>query len=281
MGGIVTPMPSFIHASLLTKWPDCPRRGVARGFRKLVENAGHKLAEPRRNIAAMIGTTVHAGIEETLKRGIDASRGTAYAVAEETLSAAIRDGVEWDDKCATRQQAERQAFQLLTQARMEVLPRVNVPSPEHVERTLNATLCDGWLMTGTADAITSAGIVDFKTTQLPVPPWSEPQLGLYSLMAKANRAIDTVTKLTQVTFRRVSGNTKLKDPVITRYSVLQAEQIAYTTAQNVVTAVDAFRTTGNPSVFPVNPNSMLCSARWCVAHGTTFCPHGRGLEEGS
>src|SRR6516165_9900339 len=51
--------PTVIRASALTGWPDCPRRGAARLFRKEIEAAGYRLRSPPRGVGAAVGTAVH------------------------------------------------------------------------------------------------------------------------------------------------------------------------------------------------------------------------------
>jgi len=145
-----------------------------------------------------------------------------------------------------------------------------------IELPLRATVEDGWELTGTLDAITDSGhIDDLKTGALPRPYQS--QLGAYVLLAQSN---DRPAVSCSTTFIRRVRVTKPQPPaVVEPIDVTMAVKAAWYTIRQVRETMERFSKTGDPWDVPYNNMSLMCSRRYCVAHGTTFCAMGRPSRE--
>jgi hypothetical protein len=101
----------------------------------------------------------------------------------------------------------------------------------------------------------------------------EAQLGMYRLMLRSAGRDSKGLFVDWV--KRGSLKTKQQDLVIYEYNPVVAENAAWHLGDHVMRMIEKFKETGDPWSFPANNNSMLCSKKWCHAHGTSFCDMGR------
>lgn len=281
----MTDSPTIIRCSALSGWPDCPRRGAARLFRREIEAAGYKLRHTMRGIGAAIGTAVHRGAEVALTEKAASGRlppeSVATDAATETIHEQIREGVTYDGTSGAthnRMQAEFQVLVMTLTYHQIIAPQINAVQ---IEERLEAEIGPGLILSGQPDIIAREPnkIRDLKTGLRQSS--HAPQIGGYSLLARSNNlpieqgVIDFI--------RRVPLSKPQPDPVTTEVRIGQAETAAAAIVGNITNSLDTFRhgdaqrniMPGDPWAFIANPSSMLCSAKWCPAHGTEFCREGR------
>jgi hypothetical protein len=153
----------------------------------------------------------------------------------------------------------------ITQAYMPVAQAIDAKA---VELELAATIAPGWKLTGHIDLYTHAQEVDDLKTGAVRRPY-QAQLGGYSLLAKSN---GMPVKGVGITFVPRGKKTKPQPPAERQpYNIAVAEKAAYATINQIRADVEKFQQTGDPYSFPANPMSLMCSAKYCPAHGTKFC----------
>ena len=273
----------MIRASSLNGWADCPRRSAARIFRKEIEAAGYKLRETPRSIAASVGTSVHRGVAVELGEKATAGKLPPVSVptdaAVDELAEQLAQGmVAFDGERGVTQtaaQAERQVVNMVGAYHRTIAPQVQ---PIRIERRLEAEIEPGFVLSGQSDLVAREpqSVRDLKTGTRS-PPSVAPQLGAYSLLNQSHHlSIDSAS----VDFvQRVRVSKAQPDPVSTKVKLAHAETAATMILSHIIKAIETFRhgdaerriPPGDPWSFPANPSSVLCSAKWCPAHGTEFC----------
>lgn len=256
-----------IRCSMLPGYTDCARRSFAKQFRQLVTAAGFELRELSPSIGAAVGTAVHKAAEIMLL-AIRDGRTPSVTEGVEAAMQAFRDetqnGAEYDDTTPNRRAAEAQ---ILSLARAYV-PMLSNSRPAAVEMSLRASLGGGWELTGHIDLYTEDGIVDdLKTGALPRP--YQAQLGGYSLLMRSSGY--AVSALSTTWIPRVSTRKPQPPATRTEFPIGVCERTAYATINAIRRDAEAFEETGDPYVIPANPMSLMCSPKYCPAHGTPFC----------
>lgn len=279
----------FIRASSLSGYPDCPRRAASKLFRPAILAAGFVLRDLASSIGASVGTAVHAGAAMALKHkalhGDLGSESDANDRVVETLREEAAPGVQYDRETPELNTAEQQALRMTRVYRQSVAPSIE---PILVEERLEAELRPGLVLTGQSDVIARepGKVRDLKTGKKMGK--HAPQIGSYSLLARSagieinEASIDFV--------QRVSMKKPQPDAVSAAVRVAEAE----TAAVNILRTIDADFLTfrkgderlgllpGDPWAFLANPNSMLCSAKWCPAHSggpNGFCREHADIQE--
>lgn len=274
-------MSTVIRASSLPGYSDCSRRWAARTLHAELKEAGYDVGEHKMtSIGASVGTGVHGGaamllIEKMNNGNVSDSVITQagdFAISE--LSEKSKEGVLWDKATENMNDAQKQTLRMLTAYRLGVMPNIN---PVAVERRLEADLGDGFMLSGQSDLQTlqPGDIRDTKTGTIARMHFA--QIGSYSLLARTRHKELPVTELHVDFIPRVSMKKPQPAPIVEEYDQSVAEHAAQATIDHIKTAVAEFRrrvTSGDAppeNAFLANPSSMLCSAKWCPAHGTNFC----------
>jgi len=275
--------PVVIRCSALTWWPDCPRRGAARLFWREIAAAGFKLRSTPRGVAAAIGTAVHKAAEVILREkaasGALPPSTVAADCAAETYDEQVRDGVLFDQTTANRTEGEVQAVGMIRAYHRVIAPQIE---PLAVEARLEAEIAPDMVLSGRADVVAREPnrLRDLKTTTRPGGSHA-PQLGGYSLLNRSHgldiedAAIDSI--------HRVRVGRPQPEPVSRPVPVAAAETAASNIIRMIARDLDVFRhgdperriAPGDPWAFAANPNSMLCSEKYCAAFGTEFCHEGK------
>lgn len=252
---------------MLPGYADCARRAVAKQYPTIVRAAGFELRELAPSIGAAVGTAVHKAVEMMLlavRSSETPSVSDAVEAAMQAFRDEVKDGAEYDETTPNRRAAEQQIISL-ARAYVPMLSGVRVAA---VELDLRASLGGGWEITGHVDLYTEDGRVDdLKTGALPRP--YQAQLGGYSLLMRSNGYAVNAVGTTWIP--RVS--TRKPQPPATRsdYPLGVCERTAFATINAIRRDVEAFEETGDPYVIPANPMSLMCSPKYCPAHGTPFC----------
>jgi PD-(D/E)XK nuclease superfamily len=282
MTGLVT----VIRCSALTGYPDCNRRGAARLFWREVIAAGFRLRRTPRAVGAAVGSAVHRAaaisLDEKARSGVLPPASVATDAALDTLGDELATGeITYDGpRGAThnRNDAVRQAIGMARTYHRLVAPAVE---PIIVEERLEAEISPGLILSGVPDVVCREPhkVRDLKTGARPAGSHA-PQIGGYSLLARthgldiAEAGIDFI--------QRVNPDKPQPDPVSTAVAVAQAETAASNIIRHIAADLEMFRNgdparrilPGDPWSFQANPNSILCSPKYCPAFGTEFCREG-------
>lgn len=263
-----------IRSSALPIWNDCPRRSAARLIRADIEASGIRLAAESRSIGAIIGTATHAAaawtLGERMANGGMGSEGAATDIAIQSIRADVQQTetpVVWDDRTQNIKGAEQAVVRQVAQYRKDVAAKVE---PVLVEYQMQAD----WgpiRLTGKIDLVEAMaggdrGLRDIKGGR--TRP-NAAQYGSYSLLLKANG--QEVSRIIEDGIPRVHG-ARPQPPVISRQidralaEVMAKEALAVIHGQ-----LAAWKAKRLPTAFPANPNSALCSKKYCSAWGTAWC----------
>lgn len=276
--------PCIIRPSSLPSFADCERRTAAQLFKPLIVSAGYELRILENNIGAVVGRSVHSGAAFTLETKVETgelgSDDDAGAAAMEEYGENVADGVMWDTATPGRNDGERQILRMVRCYREHLAPGID---PISVEERLKCDLGDGFILSGQTDAVVrelSGGIRDLKTGV--VKRANGAQYGSYSLLVRAHGG--TVESLTEDYIQRIRMKVAQPDPVSESFDVAACENAAVDTIADMKAGVEEFvrrmQTGDRPpeGAFRANPQSMLCSARYCSAHGTKFCRLHKGVK---
>jgi len=276
-----------IRASALSSYSDCPRRAAAKLFKAEILAAGYDLRETARNIGATIGTAVHAAaamtLREKMERGSPAPLSAATDCAVEEYRTIAEEGMMFDRETPTGNAAEMQIVRMVDTFQRAVVPETE---PVIVEERMEADTGFGLVLTGQSDVLARepGRLLDLKTGKR--QSMHAPQIGAYSLLSKSHGL--PVNEAAVKFIQRVPVSKPQPEPVTTPYALAQAENAAVNVLRHIHGDLKVFRegdeTTGilpgDAWAFASNPSSMLCSAKWCPAHGTQFCTeHKKEIDE--
>ncbi|HEX7390610.1 MAG TPA: PD-(D/E)XK nuclease family protein [Acidiphilium sp.] len=247
-----------IHASALARWADCPRRAAIRSLDYVEQEAwGIRMTTPPQ-IGARVGTSVHSAIAVLLAGG---DTGDAVAAIGDFL--AERPDTELSRDLPSIDRAHAKAVECV--AAWLTLPRIR---PTVIETPITGYEVAGLTVVGTPDTIGTLDdvpvLADVKTSARG-GGWYAPQFGAY-LLGLPETPIQSVV----VDWLIYGG----KEPARATRTVLDPDGCRGAASAVLEQAGAAFArsvVSGKP-VGLANPNSTLCSAKWCPAHGTAWCP---------
>ncbi len=257
-----------IRVSTLPSYFDCPRRAIARTFRRLIEDEGYKLNPLITGVAPVLGTAIHAGtghiLENKKNTGVPANMADGEEVAILNFRDGIKEGVEWDATTPRQNDGEKQIRIINTAYYKQVQPKI---MPVALEIPMKANLGDGFILSGHADILTAIAVRDTKTGTR-VSDYQS-QIGGYSLLAKSNgqpKKYGYMDFLPRVPLNKPYPGAReivydLKIGELTAHNITMRMKLE---VQNFIQTKEAWR-------IPANPLSMLCSKKYCPAHGTEFC----------
>jgi hypothetical protein len=276
--------PTVIRCSALTGYPDCERRGAARLFWREIVAAGFKLRFTPRSIGAAIGTAVHKGaaidLAEKAKDGKLPPVNVPIDAAVDELREQLRGGEIMFDGAERgvtrdRDEAVRQSASMARAYHTGIAPAVE---PIRVEHRLEAEIAPGFILSGQSDLVCREpqSLRDLKTGAR-APSSAAPQIGGYSLLNRSHKMTIQTARIDFV--QRVRPNKTQPDPVSSEVEIARAETAAAMVLTHILKGIDTFRhgdperniLPGDPWAFLANPSSILCSAKYCPAHGTDFC----------
>jgi hypothetical protein len=281
--------PTIVRASSLSGYPDCPRRAAAKVFRADVEAAGYELRPLPGSVGAAVGTAVHAGaammLHEKAASGDLAPESAATdCAAEQVRETALAEGLNYDRETATLNEAVTQAVRMTRAYRRVIAPGVE---PVLVEERLEAQVSPSVVLSGQSDVIARepGRVRDLKTGK--IRGNHKPQLGAYALLARSNGIDVDVKEVAEDFVRRVATARPQPEPQTFLHDLAAAETAAVSILRHIEGDITAFRNgdlarhllPGDPWAFPANPNSKLCSEKWCPAWGTAFCREHMIKEE--
>lgn len=261
---------------MLPGYADCPRRAAAKQFRKLFEGIGYQFRQLPPSVGSAAGTATHTGCEMLLRAkfaGKTISLDDALEPAIAGFSEEIAPGAIWDDTTPNANTAQLQIQRMVAAYRngpLETIMPLNVNGEPAVELALEADAGDGWKLTGHIDVVDDFSVPhDTKTGSLPRPYYA--QMGSYSLLIRSNRIAPVVEGL-QIDYLQRVGKTKPQPPAeVKTYPVAPCERNAMAVIGKIKGDMAEFQIKQNPSAFPCNHMSMMCSDKYCPAWGTAFC----------
>lgn len=240
-------------------------------FQAELETYGYVLRNTEQSIGAAVGTATHRVVELALELKAEGSPYLDLVADEaaESIEKSIEKGVIWDDTTRKKDDAIKQAVRqgLLVLAHMPEMKSIVI------EGELKADMGDYFILSGHVDIRGSEDgeewdIWDVKTGV--IRRANQGQYGAYSILARSNG--HNVRSLGEIYAKRVGVNVPQPEPVIVQYPKEIAEAVAYHTSRRIKGDIITFRESGgDPWVWIPNPNSMMCSDKYCPAWGTNFC----------
>lgn len=261
-----------IRPSYTSMFPDCNRRQASRMFGREIAEAGFELRELPSSIGASVGTATHAAVAYALTDKMNGLPLPPNSAAEQCGIEALekrmqQDGVMWDATTPNLSTAQRQVSRQYKVYRRDIAEKI---FPISVERRIEVPTRRGNVLSGQVDVMTD-GLRDLKTGT--VRRANHSQYGSYSLLRRSEGA--AVPYIIEDFVQRVKIDDEQPAPIEVGYEPAMCEKIAARVVLDIETKYEAFVASGDPMEFSANPNSMLCAARWCPAHGTEFCKEGR------
>lgn len=279
-----------VRASYLSGWPDCPRRSAARMFWPIVRDMGFKLRRLSSSVGAAVGQGVHAAartmLDQKARTGVLSSVAESNDVAIQVLREKIREGVIYDRETQSLNEGEQQTLRMARAYRFYVAEKVK---PIIVEERFEARV--PWtrnplILSGQPDLVAEEpdAVDDLKGGKMRGN--HRPQIGSYSLIVRSNNRA-RIKQVRETWLPRTSLRHPQREPEVYIHDLVGSEQAAVA----VLRHVDACLTTflegdaqrhvlpGDPWAFPANPQSKLCSDKFCPAWGTEFCrEHDKGVR---
>jgi hypothetical protein len=277
-------MKTVVRASTLSEWPDCSRRVAAKVFANDIAAAGYTLRETISGVAAAIGTAVHRGAAVILGEKVALGRmppaGLGLDAARDQLRELANEGIIYDTMSQRLPDAEKATLRMVVTYRDDLAPWID---PIAVEQRLEAEAETDLILSGQSDVIAREpkAIRDLKTGKAMVPGNHRPQIGSYSLLARAHGIDIERARIDYI--RRVSATMDQPPPHTEVYDIDEIETAATHVLLSMARDIKSFREgdanrhiqPGDPWAFLANPNSRLCSPDYCRAFGTAFCREHR------
>jgi len=266
---------------MLPAYNDCPRRAIARQFRRDIEKEGYKLNDELPSIGASVGTATHKVIENYFKSKIEERNFVVFEAVENSIiemQENIKNGCLWDDTTPSVDTARLQVYNM-SKAYIEAVGKYIKPLA--VEVSLEAIIDDEWKITGHIDLVSEGfegiNLHDLKTGALVRSYHS--QVGGYSLLYRSVYSDAKISNLVIDFVKRVGKSKTQEIPVSTNYDVKLCERVAYSTIMRIIFDIANFEKTKDPFCLAENPMSMLCNKSYCIAYNTDFCPITKNLNK--
>jgi hypothetical protein len=248
---------------------------AAKVFNDEITAAGFKVEKRKPHIGGATGTAVHAAIAAMLT----VKRDTLQVVTDidkvlvkplEEFSEAMKEGAEFDATTKTIDQAMLHIKQQTRVFAAKVLPRIH---PKLIEYKVSAPITAGYELVGTLDSFDNANFVhDAKTG-------TRDKNHIYQIGGYILGLENEGERVQGAQVDWLKRTNKPADPVHETYPVRGAKEAAFAMSHRIVQDHKLFMETGNEWAFTANPNTVLCSKKYCPAHGTNFCALGRDKSE--
>ena len=247
---------------------DCALRTIAKTYPFLLREAGYEPRQLPSSVGAAVGSGVHRAGEYSLK--LKMQTGHDIGTDDDAVDAAIaefddriEEGVIWDDTTPTRDAAQKQIDVMSKLYRSRIVPKLD---PVMIEERIELEYAPGYIISGQPDVVTS-GLRDTKTGV--IRRANGVQYGNYCALLKSRRV--PVASITEDYIRRVPLSKTQPEPESHAYDVNTCILAAKATNDRIVNDINRFIRTGDLNTFIANPASMMCSDKYCPAHGTDIC----------
>lgn len=264
--------PQVVRASYLSTYADCPRRAAARIFRPTLVDAGYEFARRKPHIGAATGSATHAAIASSLtekvKTGQLGNETAADQAGLEALDAEIERGVSWDGTTPDLNTAQKQVLRQHHVYRQQIGAKIQ---PTAVEQRLEALHhATGFVVSGQSDVVVTTIDARLRDTKTGTQKWANgPQYGGYAMLLDAHGL--PVISIIEDYIRRAKISEAQPAVEEVSYSVERCKLLATSVLRHMRRDLDLFQATGSPLAFLANPNSVLCSDKFCPAWGTAWC----------
>lgn len=260
-----------IRASYLAYYPDCPRRSVARLVENTVKRAGYSLVQTLTGIGAAVGTATHIAaayqLREKIRTGEIGRLKDSQEIGVEAFKRETFDGVEYDGTTPNSNAAHRQITTLTRCYFHQIAPNSDATD---IEIRLEAEIRPGYILSGSMDELSPWTISDTKTgVKLAL---YEPQIGAYSLLVKSAPGRPNPRSLRFAHLARVPISKPYPGAKIYLANQELAERMAAAYVNRLIDDIESLKKTGATHGILCNPNSIMCSRKFCTAFGTNFCP---------
>ena len=274
--------PRVIRPSSLTTQIDCGRRWAAVHLAPLVMQAGYTLGERRPlHVGAAVGSGVHAAASYTLeaKRRTGELGNEAEAVdrAEAEFMERGQHGLVWDATTDQLPTAQQQLRRMTRSYRRHLAWQLQ---PMIIEQRFECDVGDGWVLSGQTDSLNGdpdRDVHDLKTGTHQRA--NGVQYACYHIILDAHGY--RPARIVEDFLRRVKLKTEQPPPESTAIPLAPAIADAWDAIDDIKRATAEFErrivSGGRPphAAFRANPQSQLCSPRFCPAFGTDFCKSHR------
>lgn len=264
-----------VHCSALPMYADCGRRQAAKMFRPLIQQQGYEFRTEPQGIGAAVGTAMHDAIGYTLQAKIDTGDLGNQTEAEQrglqSLEDRVRQGLSWDQTTPNLNTAQKQVVRQSRAYRLMTAPNIE---PVAVEYQIRAQRDSGLVVSGRLDLMVDNGLRDAKSGR--VRRVNAAQYGGYALLREA-KGLPT-GEIHEDYVARVSIRDPQPDPVDISLDIEVCKSAALAVLSRIEFDLAHFKATGRREAFMANTNSMLCSAKFCEAFGTDWCPESRMKE---
>lgn len=259
---------TYVRASTLSSYADCPLRSAAKLIPKEMRAAGYEFRSLPGNIGAAVGSGTHAGagymLTEKMNTGELGNANEADQRALSELQGRMADGVIWDATTANLNTAQQQTLRMVRTYRLNVAPKI---MPIAVEERMEAEFAEGFIATGQDDLLEGQLLHDTKTGT--VRRANGAQYGCYTLLRRAKG--QTIKGIVEDYVPRVSLKKEQPPPQQHTYPIAACEELAWAVLTRIKYDITRFRETQSIWAFLPNPGSQLCSDKYCPAHGTDVC----------
>lgn len=273
-----------LRASALDSWNECPRRAYARMFREDLNDRGVPVDNFRPNYNTLVGSCVHTLAAHSAKgrkeQVADWFASQRQGIEQEGTIIESTDTVDgWND-------AHEQATRILRKiSKHPAIKQMREGSEDLLVENQMRHEFPSLTLTGRADLFNkdSGTLLDVKCSAKNKAPRHDAQLGAYSLLLHYDKKWET--KRSAIVWMPVVKLSKPQpDPVEVEYSPAATMNHAVVTAgeaRRIIEQAHAKAEKHGREVqggdLPANPNSQMCSKKFCPAFGTSFCPaHPRG-----
>ncbi len=256
-----------IHASSLDS--DCELRQAITNAPQLFED--WQLNTLYFHVGAVVGTAVHAAVHHLAVLGDpDPDFSVAHSIALGAMDAEIAESpdhvIQYDPVTPDRKTAEAQLGSMV-QLYWRLVGRKHRWTHAEYKMRVPLERQRGFFLVGSLDGFTQdSWLPDTKTGKQDRP--HPMQLSAYSwLLSETTGMIPK--RLSHVFLKREVDGPR---PAIFDYNIEQVETLAWNRINATVDRLAEFINDGDPGIFRANPDSDLCSRRFCSAFDTELCP---------
>ena len=263
-----------IRCSSLPGFQNCMRREIASQYPEFLGESGFKFSGKKTTGAySLVGTGSHAAgqymLAEKIKKGVVSDkRSWEYGIAEFEKEFVKHEEVEFDKIIYNKDSAIKHIIRFTKIYFEDVASKIRFHADSKPENCLELSLKNqirNYKISGHVDVYNGKTIFDSKFEAKIKPHHS--QLGGYGLLiGKDNFNNLVVNNLPRVGLDKpYPGTTNIV------YDKMFCMAEAWSIINRVIDCIEIFKEKRLPSCFPANPNSYLCSKKYCKAHGTKFC----------
>lgn len=265
-----------IRCSSLPGFSHCMRREIASQYSDFLGEKGFSIPSAKKSFGyTLVGTGSHAAcyhmLSEKIKKGVCSDKKSwEYGISELEKEIEKSGSVEYDKIVFNKDSAIKHIVRFTKVYLNDVASKMIFPEsakPEdHLELSLKNQIRN-FKFSGHIDVYTGKSICDTKFSAKIKPYHS--QLGGYGLLLGKENFDNLVVN----NIPRVGLDKPYPGTTHTVYDKTFCLGEAWSIINRVIDCVGNFEVKRLPSCFPANPNSYLCSRKYCKAFGTDFCQY--------